>query len=78
MVSEIIDSSNNIELSHIEDMFVLSEIDNLDCTNIEPSLQRNINEIRRQIVERVKNYEFYKKFLSKKNEVRFKDADWVK
>lgn len=53
-------------------MFVLSELEGLDYSSITPSLQEDIDKIKRDISKRSESYELYRK-LSMKSAYEYED-----
>lgn len=73
LVSDIVDTEAATKISILEDEFILKELDSLDYANITPELQEEINNLRKQLEERLtKNREFYTLY-SKPNCIQLKE-----
>lgn len=74
LVSRVIDSEIASRLSNIEDTFVLSQLEDLDLSQLDGNILRNIKEIKNSIISRTEKYKTYKDLYSAK-EVKFKISE---
>lgn len=71
-VSRIIDTEINSRLSYIQDNFVLQELDTIDFSKMTPQTQENAAKIRRDLSQRIANYNNFLRLYSSKNVIEIK------